>query len=166
MQEVLDRLVSRFEQRKCSRRELLATLGVLVAAGPVPALQASPPLFRCRELNHVTLRVANLGRSKAFYNKLLGLPVLRETSDTCRLGLGRGFLSLWQDSAAGIDHWCVGVEPFTRTSASANDRTRDAVRVRLERDGFSLRRDEGDSTIYVRDPDGNAVQLEAPGFAS
>jgi hypothetical protein len=34
------------------------------------------------------------------------------------------------------------------------------------RQGFSLRKDEGDSTIYVRDPDGNVVQLEMPGFTA
>src|SRR6185369_6170684 len=164
MEHVLDALVRRYERGQCSRRELLAALGALVAVPSLgPAAPSAPP-FRCRELNHVTLRVKELGRSKAFYQKLLGLPLLREDKDTCRLGLSRGFLSLWQDSASGIDHWCVGVEPFTHVKASATDRTRDTVRESLKRDGYSLRQDEGDSTIYVRDPDGNVVQLEAPGF--
>jgi catechol 2,3-dioxygenase-like lactoylglutathione lyase family enzyme len=165
MEHLLDRLISRYEQGECSRRELLATLGLMVAAVPAVAPSAvTAPTFRCRELNHVTLRVKDLGRSKAFYKRLLGLPVLREDKDSCRLGLGRGFLSLWQDSTVGVDHWCVGVEPFTRAHASEKDRTRDSVRDALKRDGFSLRQDEGDSTIYVNDPDGNVVQLEAPGF--
>jgi catechol 2,3-dioxygenase-like lactoylglutathione lyase family enzyme len=165
MQDVLDGLVSRYEQGQCSRRELLATLGMLLAVPPVQLAAALPtPPFRCRELNHVTLRVRELGRSKQFYSQLLGLPLLHEDSDSCRLSLGRGFLSLWQESATGFDHWCVGVESFTRARASAEDRTRDSVRDALVREGFSLRKDEGDSTIYVRDPDGNVVQLEAPGF--
>lgn len=165
MEHILDGLVSRYEQGKCSRRELLATLGALTAVGPRGSTAAlSAPPFRCRELNHVTLRVGDLGQSKEFYQKLLGLPLLREDKDTCRLALGRGFLSLWKDSAAGIDHWCVGVEPFTNARASAQDRTRDSVRDALKREGFSLRQDEGDSTIYVHDPDGNVVQLETPGF--
>ena len=163
MEHVLDRLVSRYEQGKCTRRELLATLGVMVAAGPgaVPVAAAAAP-FRCRELNHVTLRVADLGRSKAFYQKLLGLPVQHEGKDSCRLGLGRGFLSLKQAPAADFDHWCVGVEPFPR--ATQSEHSRDSVRDALKRDGFALRQDEGDPTIYVRDPDENVVQLEAPGF--
>ena len=165
MEHVLDQLVSGYERGACTRRELLASLGALVATGPGGfAMTAPAPPFRCRELNHVTLRVKELGRSKAFYQKLLGLPLLREDKDTCRLGLSRGFLSLWQDSASGVDHWCVGVEPFTQVKASATDRTRDSVRESLTRNGYSLRQDEGDSTIYVRDPDGNVVQLEAPGF--
>jgi catechol 2,3-dioxygenase-like lactoylglutathione lyase family enzyme len=165
MEHLLDQLVSRYEQGRCGRRELLATLGLMVAAGPegLPVAMAAPP-FRCRELNHVTLRVRDLNRSKEFYKKLLGLSVLHEDKDSCRLGLGRGFLSLWQESVADVDHWCVGVEPFTHASASAKDHTRDSVRDTLKRNGFSLRQDEGDSTIYVQDPDGNVVQLEAPGF--
>jgi glyoxylase I family protein len=165
MEHLLDDLVGRFEQGTCSRRELLATLGALVAMGPAesPAALRAPP-FVCRELNHVTLRVSDLGRSKQFYSKLLGLKLLNEDKDSCRLSLGRGFLSLWQDSAPGVDHWCVGVEPFIQARASGQDRTRDSVRDTLQREGFSLRQDEGDSTIYIRDPDGNVVQLEAPGF--
>ena len=157
--------MSRYEQGGCSRRELLATLGALVAMGPSHSTGELPaPPFRCRELNHVTLRVKELGRSKQFYSKLLGLPVLSEDKDSCRLSLGRGFVSLWLDSAPGFDHWCVGVDGFTQARAGAQDHTRDSVRDSLQREGFSLRRDEGDSTIYVRDPDGNVVQLEAPGF--
>ena len=167
MQRILDGLVSRYEQGLCSRRELLAMLGGLVTMGPVEAAVALPAApFRSRELNHVTLRVRDLERSKQFYSKLLGLRLLNEDKDSCRLGLGRGFLSLWQDSAPGFDQWCVGVEPFTHARASAQDRTRDSVRDSLTREGFSLRQDEGESTIYVRDPDENVVQLEAPGFTA
>ena len=108
MEHVLDQLVSGYERGACTRRELLASLGALVATGPGGfAMTAPAPPFRCRELNHVTLRVKELGRSKAFYQKLLGLPLLREDKDTCRLGLSRWYLSLWQDSASGVDHWCV-----------------------------------------------------------
>lgn len=133
-----------------------------VPSAPLHALGAPP--FVCRELNHVTVRVSDLGRSKQFYSKLLNLKVLNEDRYTCRLSLGRGVLALWEDSAPGFDHWCVGVAPFTQARANTQDRTRDSVRDMLQRDGFSLRQDEGDSTIYVRDPDGNVVQLEAAGF--
>jgi len=164
MEHILDGLVRRYERGQCSRRELLATLGMLVATPSLGSATLPAPPFRCRELNHVTLRVKELGRSKQFYTNLLGLPLLFEDNDSCRLGLGRGFLSLWQESAAGFDHWCVGVDSFTNAHADAKDHTRDSVRAALMKAGFSLRKDEGDSTIYVHDPDGNVVQLEAPGF--
>src|SRR5689334_7476544 len=144
MEHVLDGMVRRYEQGRCSRRELLAMLGALVAVGPVESGAALPaPPFRCRELNHVTLRVKDLTRSKQFYSKFLGLPLLNEDKDSCRLSLGRGFLSLWQDAAPGFDHWCVGVEPFSHARAGAQDRTRDSVRESLKGEGFSLRQDEG-----------------------
>ena len=164
MEHVLDGLVGRYERGQCSRRELLATLSMLVAMPSLESAALPTPPFRCRELNHVTLRVKELGRSKQFYTKLLGLPLLGEDKDSCRLSLGRGFLSLWQESAAGFDHWCVGVDSFTGKRAGAEDHTRDSVRDTLLHEGFSLRKDEGDSTIYVHDPDGNVIQLEAPGF--
>jgi len=167
MEHLLDGLVRRYELGQCSRRDLLAALSMLVAMpATVPTTAQAAPPFRCSELNHVTLRVPDLGRSKEFYSKLLGLRLLSEDKDSCRLSLGRGFLSLWKDSAPGFDHWCVGVQPFTSAPASADDRTRDSVRDTLMRQGFSLRKDEGDSTIYVRDPDGNVVQLEMPGFTA
>ena len=162
MQHILEALVSSYDQAKCNRRELLAALGALLATRPGEAVETAT--VRCRELNHITLRVSNLGRSKQFYSQLLGLPVIKEDKDTCYLGLGRGFLALWQSSDSGVDHWCVGVEPFTRARATTQDRTRDPVRDRLKRDGFSLREDQDDPTIYVRDPDGFVMQLEAAGF--
>jgi hypothetical protein len=42
MQDVLDGLVSRYEQGQCSRRELLATLGMLLAVPPVQLAAALP----------------------------------------------------------------------------------------------------------------------------
>lgn len=91
VEHVLEDLVSRFEQGRCSRRDLLATLSALVAIGPVEYAATMPvPPFRCRELNHVTLRVRDLRRSRQFCAQLLGLRVIGEDKDSCRLGLGRG----------------------------------------------------------------------------
>ena len=166
MEHILDALVNSYEQGKCNRRELLAALGGLVAAGQRGEAAAALPELpvRCRELNHITLRVNDLARSRRFYSQLLGLPLIKEDKNVCYLSLGRGFLALWQSSDSGFDHWCVGVQPFTRARATADDRSREPLRDRLKREGFSLRQDADDPTIYVRDPDGFAVQLEAPGF--
>ncbi len=157
MDELLDTLVRTYEHGKCTRRELLAALIAVTASsayGQGSGAIATAPL-KTSELNHVTLRVKDLSRSKDFYGRLLGLSLLKEEKDVCRLGLGRGFLALWQDPTPGFDHWCVGVEPFER----------EPLRRRLERDAVPLRRDADDpDTIYVRDPDGLVLQLEAPGF--
>jgi hypothetical protein len=52
---------------------LVAALGAVLAAGlPTEAAVASPKLpVRCRELNHVTLRVKDLARSRQFYARVL-----------------------------------------------------------------------------------------------
>jgi hypothetical protein len=136
MEHILDSLVRRYELGKCSRRELVAALGAVLAAGlPTEAAVASPKLpVRCRELNHVTLRVKDLARSRQFYARVLGLP--------------------------GFDHWCVGVQGFTRARASADDRSREPWRDTVKREGLSLRQDGEDPTLYVIDPDGFAVQLD------
>jgi glyoxylase I family protein len=157
MEQLLDSLVRSYESGSCTRRQLLTALGAVTGGSHfarLPSFLASAPL-KTRDLNHVTLRVKDLDRSKAFYQRLLGLPLIKEDSDVCYLDLGAGFLALWKSPDVGFDHWCVGVEPFDR----------DAVRRRLEREGFSLMADADDpSTIYVRDPDGLVVQLEAPGY--
>jgi catechol 2,3-dioxygenase-like lactoylglutathione lyase family enzyme len=166
MDHALNALVSSYEQGKCNRRELLAALGALLAAGPpTEAAVASPELpVKCRELNHVTFRVKDLARSRQFYSRVLGLPLMWEDTGVCALGLGRGFLTLRQSSDSGFDHWCVGVQGFTRARATADDRSREPLRDKLKEEGFLLRQEGDDPTIYVIDPDGFAVQLEAPGF--
>lgn len=164
MEPLLEQLLGSYENGKCNRRELLAALGALLATQRAQAAASSKLPVRCRELNHVTLRVKDLGESKQFYTRLIGLPVINEDKEVCRLGLGRGFLVLRKSSDVGLDHWCVGVQPFTRARAEADHGSRDGIRDLIRREGFALRQDPDDPTIYVRDPDGLVVQLEAPGF--
>ena len=75
MHHLLEQLMTEYEEGRCDRRQLLVALAALMTTGATHAIAPSPaPQFRGRELNHVTLRVADLGRSKEFYAKLLGLP--------------------------------------------------------------------------------------------
>lgn len=157
MEDILDNLLRRYDTAQLSRRDLLGALAAFVSlpSAGSPLLGAAP--FQTTELNHVTLRVSDLSRSKKFYQTLLGLPVLKEDKDTCRLGTGRGFVSLWRIEGAevpGVDHWCVGLNRFDR----------DAGRASVEAAGYQLRHDPNDPTVYVLDPDGLSVQLEAKGF--
>jgi catechol 2,3-dioxygenase-like lactoylglutathione lyase family enzyme len=157
MDDILDGLLRRYDTAQLSRRDLLGALTALITSRTVPhPVRASAP-FRTLELNHVTLRVSDLSRSKTFYQTLLGLPLLKEDKDLCYLGTGKGFLALWRvegTETPGADHWCVGVDHFDR----------EAARSRLEAAGYHLRHDPNDSTVYVLDPDGLPVQLEAEGF--
>jgi catechol 2,3-dioxygenase-like lactoylglutathione lyase family enzyme len=154
MQERLSKLLTLYEDGKITRRELLGALVLFVSASRLRADSAS---FYSTELNHVTIRVRDLKESKQFYQELLGLTLIKEESEVCRLSTGQGFLSLWLagNSSPGFDHFCIGVKDFERKSAATA----------LANQGIQLRRDADDpETIYVLDPDKISVQIEASGF--
>jgi catechol 2,3-dioxygenase-like lactoylglutathione lyase family enzyme len=154
MESALDRLLDRYDAGRLTRRELLGALAAFGAA-PGAARSTAPPAVA--EVNHVTLRVRDVDRSQAFYQRLLGLRLLKQAPDYRYLDAGRGFLALWQAGEAGVgfDHWCVGLRGLDRGAAME----------RLRREGYALRRDaDAPETVYVLDPDGFAVQLESAGF--
>ena len=117
MRGELDRLVELYDRGALSRRQLLAAVLALVAdATAVNATVARPgALRRARTLNHVTLSVADLQRSRAFYERLLGVQGRLQGADACVFNLENGFFMLDTyadegDVAAhprGIDHYCV-----------------------------------------------------------
>ena len=69
------------------RRRLLQGLVALAAASNTADAYAST--FQGVDLNHLAIRVTDVERSRDFYQKLLGLPVIREGQDNCFLGLGK-----------------------------------------------------------------------------
>ncbi len=76
MLDLVERLLTQYESGRLDRRDLLRALAMLAAS---PSLASGPsPLFRAVELNHVTLRSRDLARSKEFYQRLLGLKVMKE----------------------------------------------------------------------------------------
>jgi catechol 2,3-dioxygenase-like lactoylglutathione lyase family enzyme len=115
-------------------------------------------------VHHLAVVVADLARAEAFWADVLGLPVVRRSSDDagrprsvwCSLGDG-AFVALERASAGGPKradaapgHHCValGIAPEERA----------AWRARLAAAGVSIER-ESDFTLYVRDPDDNLVGL-------
>src|SRR5262249_14620388 len=93
-----------------SRRQLLRGLAGLAAAS---STARAAPLFRPSELNHLTLNVSDLERSRTFYRKLFGGPqwtVLPAALDS--FDLGANPLGLYLNPAGapvGIDHFCIGL---------------------------------------------------------
>ena len=75
MHEQIETLVDLFEQKRLSRRQLI---GALVAAATAPAQRAAaaPSLFEGQALNHVTMMVSDIERSRAFYERLVGATVM------------------------------------------------------------------------------------------
>src|SRR5437773_7778490 len=99
MYHEVERLVGLYDQGGLSRRQLLQGLFALgfgpYVASPLasgPGGGQSPALFHTRTLNHVTLYASSVARSKAFYQRLTGLPIQAEDKDSCEFRLEGGFL--------------------------------------------------------------------------
>jgi catechol 2,3-dioxygenase-like lactoylglutathione lyase family enzyme len=135
----------------------------------------STPPFAHLHLDHLVIRARDVDALVAFYRDVLGCPVERVLED---LGLHQlragGSLIDLVDAAAplgrqggappgedggNLDHLCLRVEPF---DADAIARWLDAAGVshspperRYGADGFG-------PSIYLRDPEGNTVELKGP----
>lgn len=149
MEKVVKHMLDAYEDDKISRRTLI---GFLAGCAMVGRASASEPIFHAVSLNHVTLNVSDVQRSRDFYSKLLGLPLLHEAQNISYLGLGKSFLCLVpQDKSLGfgVDHYCLGIDDFGSQS----------VLEKLKQQGLNTKVD-GDQ-VYFRDPDGILVQLSS-----
>lgn len=131
--------------------------------------------FVVRELDHVVLRIRDIGRALAFYSGVLGCSVEKrqETIGLIQLRAGRALIDLvildgklGRAGGAGpglegrnVDHICLRVDPFDGAAILAHLRAHGLepgpVASRFGAEG------EGPS-IYVNDPDGNTVELKGP----
>jgi len=114
--------------------------------------------MRIRRLDHASLRIADLARSRPFYEEILGL----ELAPRPELGIP----GVWYDLHGAQLH-LIGVPKMTDdidpTGAHLALEVDDlaAVRRTLETRGIpylSL----GDTQLWIRDPDGNVIELCAP----
>src|SRR5215831_8034535 len=100
-----------------SRRQLLGGLAGLAAAS---STAQAAPLFRPSQLNHLTLNVSDLERSKAFYSKLFGGPQWTVSPALESFDLGANPLGLYlnpRGTRVGIDHFCIGLRDFNGDTA-------------------------------------------------
>jgi catechol 2,3-dioxygenase-like lactoylglutathione lyase family enzyme len=158
-----------------SRRGALALLGAplvgLAAApgvralGPNAAQAAQAALLQPVSLDHVNIRVTNVPRSAAFYMGLFDTPVLHNAglrarpdsppSEAYFLRFGEGYLAISQANAPdrpGLDHYSVGLRDYNQAMMAP----------KLVAAGFAAE-PRGAADIWVRDLDGNMIQLRAPG---
>jgi catechol 2,3-dioxygenase-like lactoylglutathione lyase family enzyme len=161
MHEELTRLVDQYDRGTLTRRQLLGGLVALglgggagnPRTGPGSNPGHSPPLFKTRTINHVTLYSADVARSKAFYQTLTGLPIRAEDKDFCEFRLDGGFLGIYATEPghpAGFDHFCFGIEQYDpKTALAALEASVPGGKPTLE---------PGDQ-VYVNDPDGVRVQF-------
>ena len=161
MNDELERLFTMYDGGHLNRRQLLrALLGLGIGTGLVSTCSDASasgglrtPVFRAHTINHVTIRTADVPRSKAFYQSLTGLAVRAEDKDSCEFRLEHGFLGLYALEAgqrAGYDHFCFGVDAFDAPRALA------ALKSAMPDAQPSL---ESGDQVFLRDPDGVRVQV-------
>ena len=102
------------------------------------------------DINHLALRVSDIRRSADWYQRLMGLTVIRSGASNAFLGLGGNFLALFQRApGGGADHFCFSIENYEPN----------AVTAKLAEHGIESTRRE--NRIYFKDPDGLTVQVSA-----
>jgi catechol 2,3-dioxygenase-like lactoylglutathione lyase family enzyme len=151
MEQTISKMLDEYDRGKVSRRDLVRRLSALALAA-APA-RASNSTFKGAGLNHIAVRVNDIPRSREFYQKHLGLPLIRESETSCFLKAGDEFLTFFKNEHSGLDHFCVAIENFKP----------DSVMSELTRQGLKPRRPSGSDRIYFPDPDGLEVQLSAIG---
>ena len=126
-------------------------------------------MLRVLGMDHIVLLVADVERSVAWYRDVLGLGVERHAEwragevpfPSVRLDEST-IIDILAGGRSGrnIDHLCLVVEPADLADAAASGRF-DLVEGPVRRWGA-----RGDGTsLYVRDPDGNVVELRHYGDA-
>ena len=142
-------------------------------------MSSSQRPFEIQQLDHVVLRVQDLVRAVAFYRDVLGCTVARERPSLGMVHLHAGTSMIDLISVDGtlgsrggppagaqgrnMEHLCLRIEPFDEAHLRAHLQMHGvAVEGKVgshfgaEGDGFSL---------YLRDPDGNGVELKGPSSA-
>ena len=158
----LDRLVDLYDGGVINRRQLVVGLLALgLGAGvarPASTNQPQAPLLRARTMNHVTLYAKDVTRSKAFYQRVAGLPIREEAKDFCEFKLDNAFLGIYAAEAParpGFDHFCFGIQSYDAK------RTHALHAASLPEGRPTI---ENDEQVYVRDPDGVRVQFADVGY--
>lgn len=136
--------------------------------------------FQIQRLDHLVLRVRDLPRSLHFYQQVLGCAVARDRPDLglVHLRLGESMLDLIRlDGPLGVrggaglaldnhnlDHFCLRIDPFDEASLLAFLALHQvevlgpaSINYGAEGEGWS---------VYIRDPDGNVIELKGPAIAS
>jgi catechol 2,3-dioxygenase-like lactoylglutathione lyase family enzyme len=151
MTQLIEKLLTDYESGKVSRRGLIQALAGLTAATAHAAPETVP--FKAVSLNHITLSVNDVEKSRAFYQGLFGLETLQARPGVIAyLGVGNNsFICIEKLEQRGFDHVCFGVNGYNV----------DAAAKQLEARGVPAQVDRRLGEIFFRDPDGVKLQIGA-----
>ena len=178
MEVLVSELLSKFENGRISRRELIQSLAVVALAGAAPeaATAQTGRGFQTIRLDHLSYQVGDYRRTRDFYANLMGMAVEGDDGKGyCQLQYGethrggaraRSFIGVNSRSADAqsananqpgrIDHIAFAVEDWDT----------DRVKAELERRGLKPRLQAGGAgdtpnyvSFHVEDPDGLGIQI-------
>jgi len=131
--------------------------------------------FRLKGLDHIVLRVADLDRSVAFYIGALGCALEKEQKPIglTQLRAGRSLIDLvpldgklGKIGGAGpgpegrnVDHFALAIEPYDEKALRAH---LEGLGVEVPESGMRYGAEGEGPSIYIRDPDGNVIELKGP----
>ena len=149
-----DKVVDDFEAGRLSRRALIARLMALGAAGSAglgaarrALAQPEAPTFRALSVDHIALSVTDIPRSRAWYQRHLGLTLRSQNSTSSFLGAGDDFVALFKSDTPGLAHFSFGIRPYDQQENAR----------RLREAGLTPKLRGG--RTYFDDPDGIEVQV-------
>ena len=181
MLDKIDELVTMYDDKQISRRQLIGALLIASATAPLAAdagqqrpalpernLTGAPgpkdALFRGCIINHVTLSVNDLEESRQFYQELLGASVLLDGRSSAQAGwydllIGDSFVSIANGRPPTIGHFAIGLNPWPGV-----DRALDMVQKRFPksepRPNQNPRSKAAEiKSVMLKDPNGISVQL-------
>jgi catechol 2,3-dioxygenase-like lactoylglutathione lyase family enzyme len=157
MEAIVAHLLKRFESGALTRRGLIQNLALLTAAGGIATEAQVPAGGGMRivpaKIDHVSIQVADLPGSIAFYQKMFGLTMVSEDkpNEIVRLGAGKVLVSLHHKNPTGVvDHFAIGIENFNK----------ELVARELKERGANPE-ENLDAGFHIRDPQGIGVQIVA-----
>ena len=150
MEQLISRLISGYEDGALSRRYLIGSLVALLTA-PLPARAAG---LNGMTLDHVSLQVRDVARSRDFYARVFNPtePPGVRADGSVRLDLKTsGSLVLREGSPVGVDHLSIRLDRFDEAEV-----TRQLAELGIRAVDDST----GGAGFHVVDPDGFNVQIQ------
>ena len=132
-------------------------------------------MIAVREIDHLVLRTERLEEMIAFYTGVLGMSIERRVDSIglIQLRAGRCLLDLVPvtgelgrrggaapaEEGRNLDHFCLRIDPFDESAIQDQLRSMGVAAGPTEQRYGA----EGNGpSIYIRDPDGNTVELKGP----
>ncbi|MCK9563980.1 MAG: VOC family protein [Bacteroidales bacterium] len=129
--------------------------------------------FRVRNIDHIVLRVQDMDKSLDFYTNILGCEVAKrnEKYQMIHLRAGSAMIDIIdikgplgieggaapENERRNVDHFCLNIEPFDESALidyfKGLGMKVDRAETRYGAEGYG-------ASIYIRDPDGNRVELK------